>query len=186
MIINEKYLIFFYILSFFLLISLILIYKKSKIVTKGVTFFAIIILVIQTCIVYDTYPIMEHLTNVEVLNKLKTSLEIFYKTDENAKNLIDLKSQNPLGTAYARANSLMDEQTGRHTNNTDMLTAVNVATGKTYATFDDLPKYDPNKMEFHMNTFNKKQIGNIITEIRNTYMNALDAIITATSPIARP
>lgn len=185
MIINEKYLIYFYILSFFLLISLILIYKKSKIIKNIVTFFAIIILIVQTSIVYDTYPLIEHITNAQGILKMETSVNKFYETDEKANKLINLNPTNPLGNAYARANSLMRDQTGRHISDKDMLTAVNVATGKTYATFDNLPKYLPAQKQFHMNTFDKEQTGKIMTNIGSTYLNALDTIITDTNPIPR-
>jgi len=187
MIINEKYLIYFYILSFFLLISLILIYKKSKIIKNIVTFFAIIILIIQTSIVYDTYPLMEHMTeNEKALVLLKSKLDIFKDTDQNSKKLIDLKPETPLGSAYAAANRLISDQTGSHISDKDMLTAVNVSTRNNYTTFDSLPKYVPAEKQFHMNTFNKEQLGYIMTNIGSTYLNTLDEIITDTNPIPRP
>ena len=196
MIINEKYLIYFYILSFFLLISLMLLYKKSKNIKKIITFIAIIILVVQAYIVYDTYPLMEHLTNEEGIELIKKSVAKFYETDEKANKLINLNETNPLGNAYAGARTLFTNQSGTYKGDTDLLTDVNQATGKNYNVFvkknDDLanikglPTYKPSENEFHMNTFTKPQIGNIMTNIGRTYLNSLDQLILDTNPIARP
>lgn len=57
----EKYYVFFYILSFFVLITIMFTYKRSRIVNKIIIYIATVILCIQLFIIYDTYPFMEHI-----------------------------------------------------------------------------------------------------------------------------
>jgi hypothetical protein len=59
----EVYDVYFYILSFFALISMVIIilYKNTKYLKKIIMTIAITILLLQFYIVYETYPNMEHL-----------------------------------------------------------------------------------------------------------------------------
>ena len=57
----EKYYVYFYILSFFVLITIMYTYKKSRLLNKIVIYIAFVILCIQLFIIYDTYPLMEHI-----------------------------------------------------------------------------------------------------------------------------
>ena len=59
----ENYEVYFYILSFFVLISIaiIMLYKKTKYIYQPFIIIVLLILFLQLFLVYDTYPNMEHL-----------------------------------------------------------------------------------------------------------------------------
>lgn len=84
---NEKYYIYFYLLSFLLLITIIFVYKKSKIIKKIVIFVTIFVLCLQLFIVYNTYPLMEdYATNSEGVSDIKKNINTLLSTVDSANN----------------------------------------------------------------------------------------------------
>lgn len=66
----EQYYVYFYILSFFVLITIMYTYKKTRLLNKIVIYIAFVILCIQLFIIYNTYPQMEH---IDLLGKHSTN-----------------------------------------------------------------------------------------------------------------
>jgi hypothetical protein len=123
---------------------------------------------------------MEHYTtNDQGLTDIQQNLTKLYSTMNSASNLDSNLSAN-LNNEYLITNRLAGTQSSSLYGNqsTPILNIVNKASNKTYKDLNSLPKYP-----YYLNTFSQSEIGNIITNISQNYINALDVIVDRTNPI---
>jgi len=184
---NEKYYIYFYLLSFLLLITLIFVYKNLKIIKKIVISITIIVLCLQLFIIYDTFPLMEH---------YDTNEQGFLDVKKNITNLLSKveESNHPdntnLNNEILRTSILSGKQKNNYYDSSSnseynpiLTKIVNPAISSRnpkidYKNIQSLPK-DP----YYLNTFSQNEIENIITNTIDIYTNTLQNIVKFTNPI---
>ena len=102
---REKNYLYFYILSFFLLITLIIIYKRSKKINKIILYIIISMLSLQFFIVYDTHSFIENNTtradgitdmNTSVISEVEKTASLDPK--QNSKPILDIVNKNTTST----------------------------------------------------------------------------------------
>jgi hypothetical protein len=160
----EKYYVYFFILSFFVLITIIAIYKKSN---KLVICVAIIILVIQLFIVYDTYNIVE---------PVSANVASIKSTQGKITEMSDISKQSgktDLGNVYAEFNVINGKQTNV---NTPVLNIVNSIGAGNYASFDELSVKKP------ISTFSEANIKDMIFKTDASFNGLLTDIKTLMIP----
>lgn len=166
----EKYYVYFYILSFFILIAMIVLYKIERKLKKWIIIIAIFILCFQLFIQYTLYSTVEHMSIQDNITK-------YIQTVDRIQNLQNNELNNNLTNGvYQNARNINSKP--EHNKTTSVLDAVNRATGKNYTSINALPD-DPD----YLNTFSTDQISSIFTGIQQKYTDTLKRIAELTTPI---
>lgn len=161
----DKYLVYFYILSFFVLVSLIGIYKKSN---KLVICVAIIILCIQLFIVYDTYTILEPAIDQSKVTNIKTA-------QGNINTMIDVQGQSgktDLGNVYAEFNNTYNKQINPPTPVLEIIKGID---NGNYTNFDT-PNSSSALSKKKISDFSEQNIKDMITKFDTDFKTALNKI----------
>ena len=158
----EKYLVYFLILSFFVLIAIISIYKKSNKILICITS---IILVIQLFIVYDMNTILEPAVADGVAN-----IKIMQGDITNISDIKGQAGKTDLGNVYAEFNVINDKQTNKPL---FLLPMINQMGGGNYTSFDDLKP---------ISEFTETNIKEMIDANQGIFMELLGTIEAKTLP----
>lgn len=167
----EKYFVYFYILSFFILIAIMVVYKKEKNMNKWIIIIASIILIIQLFILYNTYPYMEHMKTGDINADVQSYVDSVNNNAYLKQYLIDTTSATGI---YPTTKAIND----KYPNQKPILDIVNTYTGGNYTSIASLPG-----APYHLTTFTPAQIGNMMIGIQEKYINALQNIVKLTTPI---
>jgi len=161
----KKYYVYFYILSLFLLITIIAIYKKSNKLLICVT---TIILGFQLFIVYDTYTIIEPAS----LDQAGKNMGQMGKDIINMGNVSGQAGKTDLGNVYAEFNVINNKQ---KTKNISPLFTIAGMDGGIHTSFEDLSKKP-------ISSFSEANIKKMIDTNQGIFMEVLGTIETRTLP----
>jgi len=187
----EKYFIFLYILTFFLLVAIIFIYKDNKKIKKWIFYVVFTILIIQMFIIYNTYPYVEHFDNDDEIDGtspfFQNNKKLLDKVIEQEKLFVNTTG---LGKVWVETNKIHSRQEHYYKEKLKtkmqypILDIINKNTGKEY---NQLMSFDPSKNPLplgphYMKTFNGNQIFNIMNDVKNDLSGRLVNIAINTAP----